>query len=192
MARLSATFVLLSIALAARGIPAPDGHDTTSDSNDSKQQQAEKPALWGGADCVNSCRSKWGWTGHTFGDDPWGGVMFSGDPVPTSTSCSSSEESTSSSTEAAATVETFNPPTQSVPINIAPVVTSETSSETPSETFSETSSETSSETFFRDSFRDFYFNLLSNLFDFRIYLFRSRSPHLQRVTAYRVRLAVSS
>ena len=115
-----ATFVLLSITLAARGMPTPDGHDSTP-------QQPEKKVLWGGTNCVNSCRSSWGWTGHVFGDDPWGMVMSSGDPVPTSTGNSSSEESTSSSTEAAETVQIFNPLTPSAPIDI---LSSSTSSST--------------------------------------------------------------
>ena len=133
MAPLFATFVLLSITLAARGMPAPDGHDTMSDRNDSMSQQPEKKVLWGGANCVNSCRSGWGWTGHVFGDDPWGNVMLSGDPVPTSTG-SSSSESTSSSTEATETVKNFNPPTPSVPIDIPPFVSSSTEAATSSST----------------------------------------------------------
>jgi len=113
MARLLTTFVLLSITLAARGMPAPDGHEA----------QPEKKVLWGGGDCIYSCRSSWGWTGHVFGDDPWGTVMLSGDPVPTSTSCTSSEESTPSSTEAAYT-------TPSVPNDVP--ISSTSSSTSPS------------------------------------------------------------
>ena len=143
MARLSATFVILSIALATRGMPSSEGYDTNSDSDDSKQQQPEKQAFWSGANCVNSCRSRWGWTGHVFGNDPWGKVLSSGDPVLTSTSGSSSAtESTSSSTEAAATIKIFNLPTASAPINVTP--TNVTLATSPSPTSSTSSSSSSS------------------------------------------------
>ena len=125
MARLSATFVLLSIALAARGMPAPDGYDTKSDSNYTMVQQPEKKVLWSGANCVNSCRSSWGWVGHVFGDDPWGKVMSSGDPV-----------STPSPSEAAFT---FKPLTSSVPIRTSAFVTSSSTSSSTSTSFSTSS-----------------------------------------------------
>jgi hypothetical protein len=142
MAPISPAFVLLSFALLAHGLSSPTGYDRNSDSKTSEQQpeqQQSEIAFWGAADCVDACRSRWGWTGHVFGNDPWGKVLSGGNPVPTSTS----EQSTSSTTEADATLKLSTLPTPSVPVNVVPLVTSSSSSTTSSTTPSKPASTSS-------------------------------------------------
>lgn len=60
--------------------------------------------VWKGISCLGTCRASWGWTGNHLGDDPWGGVLKAGDPLPYSEPGASDQtESSESSSSVLAT-----------------------------------------------------------------------------------------
>ncbi|RDB29251.1 Protein PRY1 [Hypsizygus marmoreus] len=85
---------------------------------------------WKTPDCVQKCKSKWGWSGRMMGTDPWGNVMQKSDPaeswdVALAKACGSTAQI--SITQPVANVQTGTVPSSTPIVTLSPSVTSVTS-----------------------------------------------------------------